>query len=238
MNYHLIAQVGFVVLTVVCLTVIYFVLKEGMRDFIEERRKGILQKYVLGVGVWLIILSVASLSGFSNDFSSMPPRPFFFIVIPAIVLVFISKSKTTAEILSEIPPARLLQLQCFRIPVELLLWCLFLGHVIPIQMTFEGYNWDILVGITGPIMAILCFGNNRIRKPLAIIWNIGGLILLANIVTIAVLSMPTPLRMFMNEPVNTEVAMFPVIFLPTILVPMAYYLHILSIKQLLQDKSK
>ena len=102
-------------------------------------------------------------------------------------------------------------------------------------MTFEGRNWDILAGLTAPIFGYYCFVKKQWPKGIAIAWNIAGLALLANIVTIAVLSMPTPARIFMNEPANTIVAEFPFIWLPGILVTIAYCFHIFSLRQLLKD---
>jgi len=65
----------------------------------------------------------------------------------------------------------------------------------------------------------------------ALLYNIGGLLLLVNVLVIAVLSMPTPLRVFHNEPANTLLAYFPYIYLPGVLVPLAYTLHIFSLRQ-------
>jgi hypothetical protein len=77
-------------------------------------------------------------------------------------------------------------------------------------------------------MAIF-FADNR---KLMIAWNLISLGLLINIVAIAIVSMPSPLRIFHNEPANTIVAEFPFIFLPTFLVPLAYGLHFLSLRKL------
>ena len=236
MNYYLLAQVSFILLTAICLLVIYKGLKIGLRNFEEAQRKRILNRYWLIVTIWIGLASVASLSGFTTDFDSLPPRPALFIVVPAVTLVFILRAKQTTQILQSIPPQYLINIQMFRVPVEILLWLLLLAGVTPIQMTFEGRNFDILVGLTAPIAAYLAFTKGRFNRKLAITWNIFGLLLLANILIIAVLSMPTPLRMFMNEPANTEVGKFPVIFLPAILVPIAYYFHVFSLKQLLMRK--
>ena len=97
-------------------------------------------------------------------------------------------------------------------------------------MTFEGRNFDILSGLSAIVVAVL-ITRNKISSSLVIAWNFAGLALLVNIVTIAILSMPTPLRVFMNEPPNTIVSKFPVIWLPALLVPLAYGLHFLSIRQ-------
>ena len=49
---------------------------------------------------------------------------------------------------------------------------------------------------------------DKMPKIAVVLWNILGLGLLINIVAIAILSMPTPLRVFMNEPANTIVTEF------------------------------
>jgi hypothetical protein len=64
------------------------------------------------------------------------------------------------------------------------------------------------------------------------------LLLLLNILVIAVLSMPSPFRYFLNEPSNVIVAQFPYILLPGVLVPLAYSLHIFSLRQLLTRKQE
>jgi hypothetical protein len=102
-------------------------------------------------------------------------------------------------------------------------------------MTFEGRNFDVLSGLTAPLIAFLAF-RNQLPKSVLIAWNLICLGLLINIVTVAVLSMPTPFRYFMNEPANTIVAQFPISWLPTFLVPLAYMLSFISIRQLTLKK--
>jgi hypothetical protein len=54
-----------------------------------------------------------------------------------------------------------------------------------------------------------------------------GLALLLNVMIVSVLSMPTPLRHFHNEPASTFVTYFPYIWLPTYLVQVAWMSHLL-----------
>jgi hypothetical protein len=97
-------------------------------------------------------------------------------------------------------------------------------------MTFEGRNFDVVSGLTAIVIAILVT-NKKISPSIVIAWNFLGLALLINIVAIAIMSMPTPFRVFMNEPANTIVTRFPVVWLPALLVPLAYGLHFLSFRQ-------
>jgi hypothetical protein len=127
------------------------------------------------------------------------------------------------------------RLQSFRFFVEILLWMLFAVGLVPVQMTFEGYNFDILSGISAVVIALLT-ARGKISRTGLIIWNVVCLLLLINIVTIAILSTPSPVRVFMNEPVNRIVTYFPVSLLPGFLVPLAYMLHFFSLRQLLSEK--
>ena len=147
-------------------------------------------------------------------------------LITTLILLFTTDMKTLLGYLSL---KALTQLQVFRGFVEVLLWLLFVQNLLPEQMTFEGRNWDILSGLTAFLAARFLLTS----KWWMIIWNLLGLGLLINIVTIAILSMPTPIRVFNNEPANTIVTQFPFVFLPTFLVPLAYLLHFMSLRKLM-----
>jgi hypothetical protein len=99
-------------------------------------------------------------------------------------------------------------------------------------MTFEGLNFDVLTGATAPLAAYLLTVRPHWRRPILLAWNVMGLVLLAAIVVISILSLPTPLRVFTNEPANTIVTRFPFIWLPGFLVPLAYTLHFFALKNL------
>lgn len=233
-QYNLI-QILFFVLSVALIYLIYNGLKLGLKKagYADNEVTKILVTFVMIVTVWIIIISTLSLFRFFHTFSSTPPRIMLAVIFPlAVTIYFLAKSKVNRVLLS-IPEQWLIYIQSFRVIVEIMLWMLLLNGFLPIQMSFEGRNFDILVGLTAPVIAYFCYTKRKWSDSVALIWNFAGLLLLVNIVTIAVLSMPTKFRVFMNEPANTVVANFPVIFLPAILVPIAYSMHLFSIKQIL-----
>lgn len=238
MNYLNITQVGFILLCLVCLTAVYRGFQIGLRQEETSIKKKFNKRFFSAIISWIVLISLLSLSGVSSQFNKMPPPFIIVLLLPLICLPFLLRSPLMMRVVNRIPMSYLIVLQTFRIPVEIFLWLLFLENLAPVQMTFEGRNLDILVGITAPIAALLFFKSNGFRKWAALLWNIVGLILLINIVSVALLSTPTPIRIFMNEPANTIVAKFPIIFLPGILVPLAYYLHAFSIKQILSKTKR
>jgi hypothetical protein len=105
-------------------------------------------------------------------------------------------------------------------------------------MTFEGGNLDILTGILALPAGYLVAQKKFSPLKISLTFNLIGIALLLNILVIALLSMPTPFRHFTNEPSNVIITQFPYILLPGVLVPIAYGLHILSLRKWHLDKKQ
>lgn len=239
-NLYLLTQIGFAVLTFLFFGLLLKQLKSALnKSEFEESKKSRVFYSVLGALVlWTIIVSILASKGFFLNFDSVPPPFSIILLIPLVTLIWaLLFSPTTKILLTHIPPQALIQLQVFRVFVELLLWLLFIQNLLPVQMTFEGRNLDILSGLTAPFIAYFGFTRMKLGRKIIIFWNFPCLGLLLNIVITAILSMPTQFRYFMNEPANTIVGHFPIIWLPALLVPLAYGLHFLSLRQLMIQKS-
>jgi hypothetical protein len=236
---YTITQLGFILLT---LLFFYLLLKTfavalAKASLPAERQQRIIRIVTITLIIWAVLVSILSQLGMIGNFELFPFNIAPLLFIPLISILFFTFSKTMTEILTHLQPHQLIRLQVFRVFVEVLLWMLFIQNLLPVQMSFEGRNFDILAGITAPIVAWLAH-RNKVSKTFLVLWNIACLGLLINIVTIAILSMPTPFQYFTNEPSNTIVTVFPIVLLPTFLVPLAYMLHFFSLRQLLMKSPK
>jgi hypothetical protein len=180
---------------------------------------------------WLLLLGILSAWGFFSDFSRVPPRLTIALLTPLPVVLFFIRSRAGKQLLQQIQPQWLIYLQSFRILVEIGLWILVRNGSLPEQMSFEGRNFDILTGLFAFPVGYYCFVKKTWPPVVAMLYNIAGLVLLVNIVTISALSLPTPLRAFHNGPDSSLITTFPFIYLPGLLVPLAYTLHIFSLRQ-------
>lgn len=238
MNLYISIQILLVLLTFVLLyclvrTLKYAFIKLG---FSKNKQKQLLYFISFGLTCWLGILAVLSLLGVFEDFATIPPK-ILVAVFPSIVLIGgLLISKPFFKILAQIPPAWLIYIQSFRFILELILWLGLVAGIVPFQMTIEGFNYDIVVGITAIMAGFVFFGKGRFRHFEAFIWNLFGIILLINIVFISVISTPSPFRIFFNEPANTIIAYFPFIWIPGFFVPFALAMHLFSIKQIWYHK--
>lgn len=100
----------------------------------------------------------------------------------------------------------------------------------PIQITFEGRNFDVLVGLSAPLVAWLV-ARRRIGPKGAIAWNAVGLSVLANTVGTVATSTPGPLHLNWPGAPLTAITSWPIIWLPAFLMPLAVFLHVVSLRQ-------
>ena len=191
---------------------------------------------ILIIFVWLAFTNIIAMSGLLIDLSEMPPKLLLVTLPPLVFILMLFLSKPFHELFESIGHFWIIYAQSFRILMEFILWLLYRYNVIPIQMTFEGRNFDILIGLSAPFVTYFCFIKKSWNDKVALVWNVTGLLLLANIVVVAVLSTPYPFRYFMNEPANTIVFHFPFVWLPSFVVPFALLLHLISLRRLLTSK--
>jgi hypothetical protein len=231
-------SLAFIALTIISFVVLLKFIFHAISKTSWEasKKKRIKLTIASAIIAWTAFVSIWSATGKMEDFSMFPLNVMPVLAVPMITILIFTFSKSTQTIIANLTHAQLIALQSFRIFVELLLWRLFVLDKMPVQMSFEGRNWDVLTGITALVVAYLA-SLKRISNTGILIWNLFGLGLLINILSIAILSMPTPFRVFMNEPSNTIVTQFPVSLLPGLLVPLAYGLHFLSLRKLSLEKN-
>lgn len=203
----------------------------------DGNRKKAFQIFI-GLTAWLIVQAVITLMHtYSEDTDSFPPKIMLFGIFPAMLLIVLmcltSKGRQFTDRLSL---SHLTYLNIVRVPVEIVLFWLFLHNTVPELMTFEGRNFDILAGISAPVIAYFGLNKTLINRKFILIWNFICLALLINIVVSAILSAPSSIQKLAFEQPNIAILYFPFSWLPTFIVPIVLYGHLASIRQLLKGK--
>lgn len=204
----------------------------------EKRQKRTSRLIIAGLSIWLILLLVLAELEVFAVFDTFPPRVLYVFIPTMVCILFFLFWPGLSQYLKVIPASWLVYVQSFRIIMELFLWLGYRAGFVPLQMTFEWLNYDIIVGLTAPMAGFSFFGRRRYHRFQAILWNIFGMALLANIVLIAILSTPSPIRVFMNDPANEFIADIPFIWIPGFIVPFALAMHLFSLRQLIFDNRK
>ena len=182
--------------------------------------------------LWLLLSGFLATTPFYRNSEAMPPRVFLFGVWPAVGLIIAYFAFFRGAFIDKLSLKSLTLLHTVRLPVELVLLWLFQAGQVPRLMTFEGWNFDILSGITAPIVYFLAFRNGGVNRRLLMVWNIVALGLLANIVTLAVLSFQSPMQRLAFDQPNVGVTYLPFIWLPAIIVPIVLFSHLASLWKL------
>ena len=234
-NVSLLTYGGFIFLVLVLVVGVTLAARRatGRGDSARSARNLLPTLVSFGQTLWLIITGLLAYGGFFAQFDARPPHFILGILPPFLLVVILALYSRTRDFLIRIPASWVVGFQVFRVAVEVILWSLAHSQVIPKAMTFEGRNFDIITGLTAPPVAYLCFVRRGPRW-LAFAWNAMGLLLLANVVGIAILSAPGPLYHSANGLPNLLPSVFPFAWLPYYLVPLALLGHLVSLAQLTQ----
>ncbi|TMM57197.1 hypothetical protein FEE95_11955 [Maribacter algarum] len=191
---------------------------------------------IFGLILWLALQCYLAYSGFYLEVSTQPFR-FLLAAPPALLLIlgvfFYKRGRAWIKTLSL---KTLTLLHIVRVPVEIVLYWFFVYKMLPELMTFSGRNFDILAGITAPIIYYLVFWRKVLDKRGLLVWNIVCLCLLLSIIFNAILSVPIPIQQFAFNQPNVAILHFPLVWLPTFVVPVVLFSHFVAIYRLSVQK--
>lgn len=187
--------------------------------------------------VWTVIQSLLGLNGFYQNTMAIPPRILLFGVLPSLLFIgFTFLSTTGKNFIDRIDLKTLTYFHSIRILVEIVLLLLFYQELVSVYMTFEGTNFDMFSGLTAPWIAYLAFRKNKKNKNMLLGWNIVCLLLLLNVVVTAVFAIPSPFQKLAFDQPNRAVLYFPFNLLPTVIVPIVLFGHLVAFRQLATKK--
>ena len=220
----------------IALLLIYWILKCSNNERTRKKTSWVLLFLIL----WLSLQAILTYKGlYYENLDSIPPKILLLGVLPNIILiVFLFVLEKGKIVLDSLSIEKITYLSLVRIPVEFVLLWLFTNEVIPQSMTFEGTNYDILMGITAPLILYFGFRKCKLGWKTILIWNVIGIILLLNVVITGLLSAPFPLQKLAFEQPNIGLLYFPFSWLPTFIVPVVILGHLISIRQIIKNKEK
>jgi hypothetical protein len=187
---------------------------------------------VVGVDTvaWMAVTWIAALSGILQEWNRVPPPMLFVIVGVFAIASILAFGRVGSRIAQHLPLWALVATQSFRLPLEIAMHALSERGIMPVQMSYSGRNFDIVTGATAIVVAVLVkmgYGGRWVVT----VWNVIGLALLANVVTVAIASMPL-FQAFGPDRVVTFVTYPPFIWLPAVMVVAALAGHLVIFKAL------
>ncbi|NMM50880.1 hypothetical protein [Marinigracilibium pacificum] len=216
-------KIGFLLLSILMIvSPIVFFLKS------PEKNK-LTRNYLLIITIWMIYILGLSFSGVLKSFD-LPPRVPLLIIIPSIILsVWLTGQSIFKRNLSVFSQTFPVFIQAFRVGVEMLIFGAILYGFFPAGVSFDGTNYDIIVGISALFTGFLMV-KNFIGKKGVLAWNIISLVILTGtgLTFVATYYLTDNFPEEVNRANLTE---FPFVLLPGILLPFAIFYHVVSIRQ-------
>jgi hypothetical protein len=178
---------------------------------------------------WLGLWAGLASSGILARFDQRPPPLLWMFGSSLLAGVALGFSPLGRSLADTVPLWALVLFQSFRLPLELCMAEAAQLGLMPVEMSIEGYNFDFLTGaIALPLAWALWLGG---PAWLARLWSWFGVLLLSVIAGLAVASSPM-VQAFGPDHVNSWVAYFPYVWLPTVLVVFAIAGHIVVFRSL------
>jgi hypothetical protein len=192
---------------------------------------------MLALGFLLLMGGSALLAvmGILTRFDYFPP-PMMIMFAALLVIAFaVGLSPFGRTLATKTSLVALIGLQTFRFPLELVMHHAVNRSLMPTQLSYSGYNFDIVTGLGAIVLTILLALKVRIPSQVIWGWNIWGMYCLLAIMIIAIGTSPV-IRAFGDDraDLNTWVLYFPYVWLPVVLVTMAICGHIIITRKLLQ----
>lgn len=188
--------------------------------------------FLIGIAAWLTYVSVLGASGVLRDFS-LPPRIPLLLVIPAFgIISWIFLTGLHRPLLTAVPRWLPMVFQSFRIWVEFLLLGVYLQGFATAEPTMAGYNFDILVPISGLVLAFLVYKKRVLSEKWVLAWNIMGLCILASVVfTFVTLGAFPSFWGYETTTISPLIGEMPYVLVAGFLMPVAVMVHVFSIGQ-------
>lgn len=189
--------------------------------------------------IWLVITAMLARTGFLADHALSTPPGILVILAPMVVFwIWTARSTKVMELTLKFSVAGIAGLQFFRVFVEFAIFQLAAVDLMPEVMTWNGRNFDVLIGLSAPVVAwLLKAGGERNRK-IAVVWNWAGLMMLANVVGHGILTAPSMFRVDSLGGENRAILMYPYVWIPSFFVLIAVTSHIWMLRRLAKPVSQ
>jgi hypothetical protein len=187
-----------------------------------------------GTLIWMGVTLALGDRGTFQRWDATPP-PFALLVAAVIALALAIAFSPLGARLAHLPLWALVAAQAFRLPLEISMHALVARGLMPEQMSYTGRNFDVLTGASAIVVAGLVATGAGGRRLVAA-WNIGGFLLLTNILVVAILSTPR-FAAFGPDRLNVFVTYAPFVWLPAVLVLAALAGHLIVFRALKQGRT-
>jgi hypothetical protein len=181
---------------------------------------------------WFVIAVALALVGVYSAATSRIPTIQFGIAIPILIgCLMIWRWTAVSRLIDAVPRHWVIAIQFYRVEGVTFLF-LFAAHRLPGLFALPAGLGDVVVGLLAAAIGIGAAVGRPLNAQTVLRWNLLGIADLIVALSTGFLTAPSAFQMFAFERPNELISMFPLVLIPTFLVPLAILLHIISLIQL------
>lgn len=197
----------------------------------HDKRRTLLTAAAVLVG-WFAVTTVLSLGGVYVAVADRIPTIQYGILLPILIGgVLMARSPAVGRVLEIVPLQWLTGVQLYRALGGIFL-VLYGAGQLPGLFAWPAGLGDVLVGVLAPVVAIAYARGPRENRDLVAAWNIFGLLDLVVAVGCGFATAPSPVQLAAFDHPNELISAFPLVLIPTFLVPVSVLLHLVSLAKL------
>jgi hypothetical protein len=181
---------------------------------------------------WFGMATALAFLGVYHGASRRFPTIEFGIFIPVLAgCLMIWRWSALSRLIDAVPREWVIAVQFYRVEGVTFL-ILYASNLLPGLFALPAGAGDVAVGLSALVIGISVSAGAQLRARTVLRWNLLGIADLVVALATGFLTSPSPLQRFAFDRPNDLISLFPLVLIPTFLVPLALVLHIISLVQL------
>jgi hypothetical protein len=197
-----------------------------------ERKTAVRWTAIVLSGWFALALILAGLDVYRSGVPGGIPTIQYAILVPVIAgVILLRRSKALWRALDVVPQAWIVGLQFYRV-LGVTFLILYASGQLPGEFAWPAGAGDIAVGLLAPVVALAFARGPKTRGWMVALWNAVGITDLVVAVGTGTLTSPSRLQRMAFDHPNELIGVYPLVLIPTFLVPLALVLHLASLAKL------
>jgi hypothetical protein len=212
---------------------VFFGLNQALKrvHWPDSERRPVVQRAAAVLGGWFAIAVTLASLGTYQAVADRVPTIEFGIVIPILIgVLLIWRSSAISRLIDAIPRHWVIAIQFYRVAGVTFL-ILYASKLLPGLFALPAGVGDVAIGLLALRIGINASRHQQFYPRTVLLWNLFGIADLIVALTTGFLTSPSPFQRFAFDHPHQLIAMFPLVLIPTFLVPLSFLLHIISLIQ-------
>ena len=181
---------------------------------------------------WFALAALLGAGGTFHAAAGQLPSIQYGVFVPILIgALLIWRSPAVKRIIEAVPQAWIVGVQLYR-ALGVIFLILYANDQMPGLFAWPAGMGDILVGVLAPVVALAYAQAPRQNADLVTAWNLFGILDLIVAVGTGFATSPSQFQLFALDRPNELVSLFPLVLIPTYLVPLSILLHLASLAKL------